>query len=134
MTLDERLANAREAEDLFSQLPSSKRKHNKLIAEIAVKIKTERHKRGLSQEEFADYMNVTQGMVSRWESAEYNFSLRNVVEIFDKLGIDLSVGFKEEAEEETEYVKNNVSAYLAVYSNSLMIPQNGICTDIAKAG
>lgn len=131
MTLEERLANAREAEDLFSHLPSSKRKYNKIIAEIAVKIKTERLKRGLSQKEFADFMKVTQGMVSRWESAEYNFSLKSIVEIFDKLGVNFGVSF----DEETAKVKNTTSAYLAIYSNSLMIPQhNNICADIAKAG
>ena len=45
----------------------------------------------MTQKEFADYMGVTQGMVSKWESREYNFTIKSLNEICQKLGLSLSM-------------------------------------------
>ncbi len=36
-------------------------------------------------------MGVTQGMVSKWESRDYNFTIRSLNEICEKLGLNLLV-------------------------------------------
>ena len=41
----------------------------------------------LTQGEFAKFMGVSQGMVSKWESGEYNFTINNIAKICDKLNI-----------------------------------------------
>ena len=135
MTLKDRLANARAAGDLFSQIPSANRRYNKLIAEIAVKIKKERLSRDLTQKEFADFMSVTQGMISRWESAEYNFPLRNICEIFDKLGVNFSIRFDEQDEKikHNQMTKYDINPFLVdnIYH---FLQQGSLNFEIAQAG
>lgn len=59
-----------------------------VISDISERITSERLKRSMTQKEFAAFMNVTQSMVSKWESAEYNFTIESLSKIFDKLGLD----------------------------------------------
>ena len=40
---------------------------------------------GLDQKSFAKFMGVTQGMISRWESGTYNFSISTLIGICEKL-------------------------------------------------
>lgn len=61
-----------------------------VIADISEKITSERLKRAMTQKEFAAFMGVTQGMVSKWESAEYNFTVESIAKIFEKLNLDFS--------------------------------------------
>ena len=49
---------------------------------------------GLTQQEFAEYMGVTQGMVSKWESREYNFTIKTLNEICQKIDLELSVSLE----------------------------------------
>ncbi len=55
---------------------------------IAFEICAKRHDMGMNQKEFAKYMNVSQVMVSKWESGDYNFTLDTLNEICYKLRID----------------------------------------------
>lgn len=59
-----------------------------VISDISSKIEIERCKRGLTQKQFAEFMGVTQGMVSKWESGDYNFTVESIANIFDKLNLD----------------------------------------------
>lgn len=61
------------------------------LAKISAKIERCRLDLGMTQKEFADYMGVTQGMISKWESREYNFTIRSLNEISEKLGLHVSV-------------------------------------------
>ncbi len=45
----------------------------------------------MTQKEFAEYMDVSQGMVSKWESREYNFTIRSLNEICEKLHLSLNL-------------------------------------------
>lgn len=60
---------------------------------IAATIASKRVARGMNQKEFAAFMGVSQGMVSRWESGETNFNLKTIVEIASKLDISLQSPF-----------------------------------------
>lgn len=45
----------------------------------------------MTQKEFAEYMDVSQGMVSKWESREYNFTIKSLNEICEKLQLCVSL-------------------------------------------
>ena len=52
----------------------------------------------MTQKEFAKFMGVTQGMISKWESAEYNFSVESIAQIAEKLGVTVDITFTPEQE------------------------------------
>ena len=60
-----------------------------IAAEIAIK----RHEKGLSQKDFAALMGVSQGLVSRWEKGECNFTLETLIKIASKLDIQVQCPF-----------------------------------------
>lgn len=64
-----------------------------VIAKVSSAIIKERSRLKMTQKEFAQKMNVTQGMVSKWESAEYNFTLENISKICEKVGMSYDIAF-----------------------------------------
>lgn len=64
------------------------------LAKISAKIERCRLDLGMTQKEFADFMGVTQGMVSKWESREYNFTIKSLNEICQKLDLSLAVSIE----------------------------------------
>lgn len=58
-----------------------------LKAEISAVITAKRLELGFSQKEFADFMGVSQGLVSRWENGDTNFTLQTLSDIAVKLDI-----------------------------------------------
>ena len=72
---------------LTEGIPEEQLKIEKALAVISAKIYTKRTKMGMGQKEFAKYMGVSQGMISRWESGTYNFSISTLIGICEKLGL-----------------------------------------------
>lgn len=66
-------------------------------AKIASAILTKRYELKMSQTDFAEYMNVSQAMVSKWESGENNFSLSTIAEICEKLSMVFDISISETA-------------------------------------
>lgn len=60
-----------------------------LEAIICGEIITQRIERGMTQKQFAEFMEVSQSMVSKWEQGECNFTLQSLVKIASKLGLSL---------------------------------------------
>ena len=60
-----------------------------LEAIICGEIITQRIERGMTQKKFAEFMEVSQSMVSKWEKGECNFTLQSLVKIASKLGLSL---------------------------------------------
>lgn len=77
--------NAKEV-SWFTDLYTEKEwKTKKTLSLIAAEIELARIKMGKSQKEFAKFMNVSQGMVSRWESGTYNFTIETLSHIAHEL-------------------------------------------------
>lgn len=76
--------------ELFSSVMSrAEMSANRQLALISAAIELWRVENNMTQKEFAKFMGVTQSMVSKWESGEYNFSVKILSEISDRMGISL---------------------------------------------
>ena len=60
---------------------------------ISAEISVRRHKKGMSQKDFAEYMGVSQGLVSRWEKGDCNYTLETLIKIASKLDIPMQCPF-----------------------------------------
>ena len=60
---------------------------------VSAAIAIKRKELNMSQKEFAASMGVSQGLVSRWESGEENFTLESLVKIAQKLSIKIQSPF-----------------------------------------
>jgi len=75
---------------------------------------------GMSQAEFADFMGVTQGTISKWENGDFNFTIEKMAYIACKL--DLKIISMEAAhgvvsDETSSHIPYDVSASVENYSN-----------------
>lgn len=68
------------------------------IAKISAFILKYRKEANMSQKSFAEMMGVTQSMVSKWESANYNFTIENIAQISEKLNVTFDIEFIEDSE------------------------------------
>ena len=93
MTLEEKLRTAKMGPDLFRGLSEEDKRVEDIMAKISSRILRERLDRKLSQEEFARLLGVSQVMVSKWESGDYNFSIKKAVHIFNKLNVSFDIHF-----------------------------------------
>lgn len=91
MGIEEKLASAKTTNWISEGISEAEIKTTVELAKISAKIERRRIDMGMTQKEFADYMGVTQGMVSKWESREYNFTIRTLNEICKKIDLDLRV-------------------------------------------
>lgn len=64
------------------------------MSEIALTIFHIRQELHMSQTQFAEYLGVTQGMVSRWENGDYNFTVGTLSDICHKLGVSLNISIR----------------------------------------
>lgn len=74
---------------LTNQIPQSDLAAVSALANASVLISRARISLGYTQRQFAEYMGVSQGMVSKWENGDYNFSLETLAKIFYKLDIKM---------------------------------------------
>lgn len=66
------------------------------LAQISAQIERRRIDMGMNQKEFAVFLGVTQGMVSKWESQEYNFTVRALNEIGQKVGLGFHISVEQD--------------------------------------
>ncbi len=90
----EKIANAKKSSWISEGISEAEIKTTIELARISAKIERCRLDLGMTQIEFARFMEVTQGMVSKWESREYNFTVRSLNEICQKLDLTLSVSIE----------------------------------------
>ena len=98
MEVAEKLANAPKSNWITEGLSDSDIKTTAELAKISGQIERCRIEMHMSQKEFAAYMGVSQGMVSKWESREYNFTIKTLDEICEKLNLILSIELEKNIE------------------------------------
>lgn len=76
---------------IFRILSPVEKKQAEMRGHLSAVIYNERHRRKMSQSEFADFMGVSQAMVSKWESCSYNFSMDTLLLIADKLSLAVNI-------------------------------------------
>lgn len=91
MGIEEKLAGAKKTSWISEGLTDAEVKTIVELAKISARIERCRMEMGMTQLEFAKYMGVSQGMVSKWESRDYNFTIRTLNEICQKLDLEFSV-------------------------------------------
>lgn len=91
MGITEKLAKAKNADWISEGFSEAEVKTMVELAKISARIERCRIEMGMTQQEFAEYMGVSQGMVSKWESREYNFTIKTLNEICQKIDLELSV-------------------------------------------
>lgn len=89
MTLQEKIKNAQSSNNLFESLTNEEKAYEDFMAMVSVLILRERQKRKMNQKQFAEFMNVSQSMVSKWESTTYNFTIKSIISILTKLDIKM---------------------------------------------
>jgi transcriptional regulator with XRE-family HTH domain len=62
-----------------------------MLSMIATAISSKRIELHLNQSQLAKKLGVTQAMISKWENGDYNFTIRQIVKIFNKLGLDVDI-------------------------------------------
>ena len=68
---------------------------------------TSRVEKSMSQKQFAEFMGVSQAMVSKWESGDYNFTVSSIAKICEKLGLIPELELISEVDYRTIMEKNN---------------------------
>ena len=84
MGIAEKLANANKTNWITEGISDTEVKSIVELAKISAQIERYRVEKGMTQQQFADYMGVSQGMISKWESREYNFTIKTLNEICEK--------------------------------------------------
>ena len=90
MGLKDKLANAKSTDWLTKDVSDLELKQIRDLALISSAIELRRKDLGMNQKEFASFMGVSQAMISKWESGEYNFTINTLNEICNKLNLDFN--------------------------------------------
>lgn len=103
MAISDKILKAKNADWIGEGISEAELKTIVELAKISAQIESSRLNLNMNQTEFAKYMGVTQGMISKWESRDYNFTIRSLNEICHKLQLNLSVNIEQLSRKE-EYV------------------------------
>ena len=116
MGIAEKLVSAKESYWISEEVPETEDKTTDELAKISAQIERSRLEKGMTQQEFAKYMGVSQGMISKWESREYNFTIKTLNEICEKINLELTIELQK---------KCNDSDYAVVKWNSEKVKKKG---------
>lgn len=93
----------------------------KAIAKISMFLFKCRRELNMTQKDFAKMMGVSQGMVSKWESAEYNFTIENIAHIAEKLKVTFEIEFAPESEYSRSRAKNDYTSFRKTTNKELSV-------------
>ena len=117
------IKNLPDAWEMIDRLGGEEAKEKDELYDIYYRISTAlfdyRLKYGLSQKKIADKLGVTQPMVAKLESGDYNYTIEQLWKIATKLGFKFSINFQE-LEQEISVIsgpdsQDNVADYFMDY-------------------
>lgn len=91
MGIREKMASAKKSNWITQGIPEAEVKSIVQLAKISAQIERCRLDMEMTQKEFAQYLGVSQGMVSRWENRDYNFTVKSLNDICQKLNLSLTI-------------------------------------------
>lgn len=103
MGLAEKIAKAKKTNWVTEGISDTDVKSTVELAKISAQIERYRVERGMTQQEFAEYMGVSQGMISKWESRDYNFTIKTLNEICEKIDLKLTISL-DKTYAKTDYI------------------------------
>ena len=89
---------------------------SRYLGEISSAIVKKRMELNMTQKEFAKHIKVSQGMISKWEGGDYNFSIKSLAELAEKLDIELYVNLKSPRIKKKEQKTEKKQAYIYIKS------------------
>lgn len=99
--------------DLLNEYEKSAAKIKGLIAGI---VANKRNELNMSQKNFAKHLGVSQSMISKWESCEYNFTIDSLMSLLEKLELSFSICIDEiEISSDKNKTKKNIGSYTKNY-------------------
>lgn len=80
-------------EKLTSEMSASKLYYYDILYTLSTTVLENRLKREMTQKDFAKLLGISQAMVSKYESGDYNFTVKQICKICEKLNLspDLSL-------------------------------------------
>lgn len=120
MNINEKIKNAKTTDWLSEGLTNTEVKKIKELAWISSKIQLKRVKLGMNQKQFAEMMGVSQGMISKWESGEYNFTITTLNDICSKLELNFEPNIRDK-----EYFYENNFESIKISLDKYKIPLEG---------
>ena len=118
--------SAKKLADFFaSRLSEAEIQSAETLSEIASAITNARVERNMNQAQFAEYMGVSQSMVSKWENGDYNFTIEKLYEIAGKIDLNCNIKIypKPKTVTNTTYDKG-YTAVVNLYSISPIISKS----------
>ena len=76
---------------LFEGISKEELELDKLLSDISIAIIKERYALDMNQKDFASHLGISQPMVSKLESLEYNPSVKTLFQICKKLNLKLDI-------------------------------------------
>lgn len=80
--------------DMFGDIDEKRLEIQKKIAKVSRALMEERYNKNLNQTKFGELLGVSQPMISKIESFDYNPTIKKLFEISEKLDLDVDISFK----------------------------------------
>ncbi len=109
------------------------------LSDIAVELVNYRISNNLDQKDMARILNVSQPMISKYESGAYNFTIKTLFEIAYKLGLDIDFSIHSSTSNNTSSdtsvhlvkEKKKTNPYSLFFNNDLTPVTNSFVTSVA---
>lgn len=92
---------------------------SQILSQISTEIVKYRIKNKMTQKKFADFLNISQSMVSKIESEDYNFTIKQLVKLSNKMNLYFEVVLKNE-----KPIIKTVNNYIFINSQKEKIVNN----------
>ena len=80
--------------EIFKNLSKADVYESKAKSKLSGQLAIIRKDLGMNQKEFAKLLGVSRGMVSKWESGDYNFTFRTAAVVCEKIGYTFEVNIQ----------------------------------------
>lgn len=114
-----------------SYLSPSDQIANRKLGRIASEIEMWRVQHNMTQRDFAKFMGVSQVMVSKWESGEYNFSIKTLANLASRLNCSFDGMFElEQYEGETAHTTLHYNNLISFPSETSFQYDDANCSSV----